>query len=182
LPDNTRVNDVHPRRAPAARRTLAASLALVLTGAASAPGGDAPGGTSATFKVIVNVKVAGASVPKQTLADIYLGRVRRWKDGRVIVPVDQPSNSPLRAAFTAGILGMTLPGVRAHWMRKLAAGERPPLARTGDAEVVRFVASQPTAIGYVAPDTPLPDTVKALAVDAVTDADAAPGAPDPRSR
>jgi ABC-type phosphate transport system substrate-binding protein len=180
LPDNTRVTDVDPRRRRAARGALAAALAVVLAGAGPAAGADAAPSPDGTFKVIVNLKVAGASVPKQTLADIYLGRVRRWKDGRLIMPVDQPSNSALRAAFTTEILGMTVPGVRAYWMQKLAAGERPPVARPTDAEIVRFVAREPTAIGYVAPDTPLPGTVKEVAIDAVTEA--APGATSRPSR
>ena len=118
-----------------------------------------------TFKVIVNARTAGEAVPKATLADIYLGRVRRWRDGRPITPVDQPSTSPLRTAFSNVILEMTLPAIRAHWMQRLSAGERPPVARQTDAAIIAFVAGQPGAIGYVALETPLPDTVKAVAID-----------------
>jgi ABC-type phosphate transport system substrate-binding protein len=139
-----------------ARRVLLAAVAL----AAASPAGAAEG-----FKVIVNAKLAGAVVPKETLADIYLGRVKRWRDGRPIAAVDLPSRSPVRVVFSTTVLGMSLPGVRAHWMPLLAAGERPPLVRPSDDAVAAFVAARPGAIGYVSESATLPETVKVVTVE-----------------
>jgi ABC-type phosphate transport system substrate-binding protein len=40
----------------------------------------------------------------------------------------------------------------------------PPPVKTSDEEIVAFVASTPGAIGYVSSGTPLPDTVREIAV------------------
>ena len=149
----------------ARRQSLGAfAAATVLTGALSVSAA-APGQAAETFKVIVNARTAGGALHKNALADIYLGRVKRWRDGRPIAPVDQPSTSPLRGAFTTSVLRMTQPAIRAHWMQRLSAGERPPVARPTDAEVIAYVARDPGAIGYVALETPLPETVKAVILE-----------------
>jgi ABC-type phosphate transport system substrate-binding protein len=116
------------------------------------------------FKVIVNSNVAGRAVSKQTLADIYLGRTRRWADGRSIAPVDLPSTSPVRTAFSLTILEMSVAGVKAHWMQLLPTGERPPLSRPDDEAVIAFVATRAGAVGYVSDTATLPDTIKVVAV------------------
>jgi len=124
-----------------------------------------PVGAAEGFKVIVNAKLAGAAVPKETVADIYLGRVKRWRDGRPIAAVDLPSGSPVRIVFSATVLRMTLPGVRAHWMPLLATGKRPPLVRPSDEAVTAFVAAQAGGIGYVSESAALPETVKVVTVE-----------------
>ena len=125
----------------------------------------APAGATDAFRVIVNAKVPGQAVPKQTLAHIFLGRVKRWGDGRPIAAVDLPSTSPVRAAFTKDVLDMTTLAVRTYWMQLLQTGERPPLTRPSDQAVIAFVAGQGGAIGYVSSSAALPDTVRAVAVE-----------------
>jgi ABC-type phosphate transport system substrate-binding protein len=152
------------RRAPAGRALRGACghaiaiLALVLPTAMPAVAAD-PG-----FKIILNANVAGRTVSKQTLADIYLGRIKRWADGRPITAVDLPSTSPVRTAFSRTILDMSVAGVKAHWMQLLPTGERPPLSRPNDDAVIEFVATRAGAVGYVSDAATLPDTVKVVSV------------------
>ena len=143
----------------------AVCLALTLMLAVPAASTDAPDTPDAPFKVIVNAKVAGTAVPRGTLAHIYLGRVKRWSDGRPIAAVDLPSNSPVRIAFTTRVLDMTMLAVRAHWMQLLPAGDRPPLTRTSDDAVIGYVASQPGGVGYVSEGAVLPDSVKTVNIE-----------------
>ena len=117
------------------------------------------------FKVIANPRVAGRTVSKETLSQIYLGRVKRWGDGHPVAAVDLPSASPVRAAFTQTVLGMTVLGVRSHWLRVISVGGRPPLTRPDDTAVVAFVAAEAGAIGYVSEAAELPETVKLLTVE-----------------
>lgn len=125
----------------------------------------APAAAEDAFKVIVNAKIAGRVVSKATLAQIYLGRVKRWRDGRPVAAVDLPSTSPVRAAFSQAVLGMSVLGIRSHWMRSISSGERPPLTRTNDAAVIAFVAAEAGGVGYVSEAAALPDTVKVVTVE-----------------
>jgi ABC-type phosphate transport system substrate-binding protein len=124
-----------------------------------------PAAAQESFKVIVNAKVNGRTIPKATLAQIYLGEVERWSDGHPIVPVDLSTTSGVRATFSQAVLGMSVFNVRGYWMRTMGIGRRPPLSRSSDDEVISFVSVRAGGIGYVSDSAVLPATVKAVAIE-----------------
>ena len=137
------------------------SLVLAASLVASA---DAP---SVPFKVIVNSRVAGRTMSRDVLAQIYLGKVSRWTNDRVIAPVDLSSTSSVRQAFSEQILGMPVEAVKIHWMRLVTTrqtNQRPPLSKQADEDVIAFVASEEGGVGYVSLATPVPDTVREVAI------------------
>ena len=135
---------------------LASSLALAIAASASA---------TPAFAVIVNARVKGKSISRETLTQVYLGRIDRWGDGQTISPVDLSVTSAVRGSFSESVLGMSVFNVRGHWLRAISVGRVPPLTRATDQEVIAFVAANPGGIGYVAEGAVLPETVKAVGVD-----------------
>lgn len=142
------------------RKVAGGVVGLVLAAVVGARAGEA----SLPFKVIVNPSVAGQAVPRDVLAQIYLGAVARWGNGSSIAAVDLSTTSPVRQAFSARILGMSVDAVKHHWLRKIAAGQRPPLSKSSDEEVIAFVAGQRGGVGYVSVATPVPPTVREVTV------------------
>jgi len=138
-------------------RLAAVVVSIVIAGSRPADAGDA-------FKVIVNVKVTGQAVSRETLAQVFLGRVDRWSDGKAITAVDLSTTSPVRAAFSQSVLNMSILSVRQYWTRSIASGRIPPMARSTDEDVIAFVSSRTGGVGYVSADAILPDTVRALVV------------------
>jgi ABC-type phosphate transport system substrate-binding protein len=138
-------------------RLAAVLVSIVIAGARPAAAGDG-------FKVIVNAKLTGQAVSRETLAQVFLGRVERWSDGKQVAPVDLTTTSPVRAAFSQTVLGMSILSVRQHWTRSIASGRVPPMARSTDEDVIAFVSTRMGGVGYVSADAILPDTVRALAV------------------
>jgi hypothetical protein len=145
-----------------ARRVVVSSfVSLFLVVAALARAGDA----TPSFKVIANPSVAGNAVPREVLAQVYLGAVARWAKGGTISAVDLSSVSPVRQAFSEQVLGMPIDAVKHHWLRKItSSGQRPPLSKSTDEDVIAFVAGQQGAVGYVSVTTVLPPTVHELTV------------------
>jgi ABC-type phosphate transport system substrate-binding protein len=141
------------------RSVFLTGLSLALAGGMSASANEPRG----PFKVIVNTRVAGRVIPREVLAQLYLGSVARWGNARLIAPVDLSSTSSVRAAFSGQVLGMPVEAVKLHWLRKLAAGQRPPLSKSSDEDVIAFVAAEPGGIGYVSHTASLPATVRELA-------------------
>jgi ABC-type phosphate transport system substrate-binding protein len=125
-----------------------------------------PAGAEAqvAFKVIVNAKLSGRSITKQTLSQIFLGRAGRWSDGRPVTPVDQSMASPIREAFSQEVLGMSVRGVQRHWTEIGFERQRPPRAKATDEEVIAFVAAESGGVGYVSEAASLPESVKPLVV------------------
>lgn len=122
---------------------------------------------SLPFKVIVNAKVPGRAIPRDVLAQIYLGKVSRWGNESAIAAVDQSSTSAVRQAFSEQVLGMPVEGVKNLWLRMVSTGQvnqRPPLTKSTDEDVIAFVAGAPGGVGYVALTTPIPDTVREIQV------------------
>jgi ABC-type phosphate transport system substrate-binding protein len=112
------------------------------------------------YHVIVNREVKGGRISRVALSSIFLRQAPRWADGSPIVPVDQSVQSEVRRSFSGDILSQGVVEVQIYWQRRMARGMTPPPVKASDEEVVRFVASNPGAIGYVTAATPLPESVR----------------------
>ena len=137
---------------------LAATLVLV------ALAGPRPAAAADAFKVIVNARMTGRTVSRETLTQVYLGKVERWGDGKPITAIDLSTTSPVRAAFSQAILGMSVVSVRMYWTRTMVSDHFPPMVRSTDEDVIAFVSSRTGSVGYVSADAVLPDTVHAVVV------------------
>ena len=137
---------------------LAATLVLI------ALAGLRPAVAAESFKVIVNSRMTGRTVSRETLAQVYLGKVERWGDGKPIAAIDLSTTSPVRAAFSQSVLGMSVVAVRMYWTRTMVSDHFPPTVRPTDEDVIAFVGSRTGAVGYVSADALLPDTVRAVTV------------------
>jgi len=137
------------------RKIVCSFVGLVAIAGVGAHAGDA----TAPFKIVVNASVAGRSVPRQVLAQVYLGTATRWGNGSPIAAIDQSSTSPIRQAFSEQVLGLSIDAVKYHWLRRIANGQRPPLSKPTDDDVIAFVAAQSGGVGYVSAATPVPSTV-----------------------
>jgi ABC-type phosphate transport system substrate-binding protein len=137
----------------------AITLALVLWPVAErVAGADA-------FVVIVHPSVTGSSIRRADLGGLFLKKVSRWgSGGGLAVPVDQSGTSPVRSAFSEGVLRQPVAQVVQYWQKQMFSAARlaPPPVKASDAEVIEFVAKNPGSVGYVASGTPLPPDVKTL--------------------
>ena len=141
------------------------TIAFVVAAMVLAAGSQGPADEQGAFKVIVNPSVAGEKIPRDVVAQIYLGKVARWADGRHIVVADLSSTSGVRAAFSSAVLRMPVEEVKNYWLRSASAARRPPTIRASDQEMIAFVAAESGAIGYVSGPAPLPPTVRAVTVE-----------------
>ena len=124
------------------RRGVAAALVLVvLAGAASA--GDT------TPLAVVMHPTRHATLTRDDVALIYLRRKRFWDDGTPIVPLNLAGGSPMRAAFTDAVLRQSERVLADYWNRQYFYGILPPATLASTEAVLRYVASDPNAIGYV---------------------------------
>jgi ABC-type phosphate transport system substrate-binding protein len=124
----------------------------------------AASGTS-EFQVVVHPSVRGSWISRASLTAVFTGKTDRWGDKGVAKPVDQSAKSPVRRAFTASVLGVSMGELQRYWQDRVAADRRfPPPIKASDEEVLQFVAATSGAVGYVAAGTPIPEGVKAIDV------------------
>jgi ABC-type phosphate transport system substrate-binding protein len=142
------------------KKIVSVVAGLVLFASTFGHASDAP----APFKVIVNPSLSGRAVSRQALAQVYLGGAGRWSNGSAISSVDLSSTSPIRQAFAEQVLGMSIDALKVHWLRKIATGERPPLSKATDEEVIAFVAGHAGGVGYVSVATEIPPTVREVSI------------------
>jgi len=134
---------------------LAASLAAGIVPTAAA---------DQSYRIIVNPSVKGSQIPRATLNSIFLKQAPRWGDGKLVLPVDQSFRSQVRQAFATDVHHRPLLELQIFWTRRMADGVTPPPVKQSDEEIVAYVARTPGAIGYVSAATPLPDTVREVAI------------------
>jgi ABC-type phosphate transport system substrate-binding protein len=146
-------------RSPLAR-FVAFALVLWPAAAGVAPAADA-------FVVIVHSSVTGASIRRGDLGAVFLKKASRWSGGGgLAVPVDQSGASPVRIAFSEGVLRQPVAQVVQYWQKQMFSAARlsPPPVKASDAEVIAFVAKNAGAVGYVTAGVTLPPDVRTLAL------------------
>lgn len=110
-----------------------------------------PGMVRAEIVVVVSAENPVQSLSRAELADIFLGRLRKFPDGSVVMPIDQGDRSAIYASFYSDYLGHSVAQVKAHWARLIFTGRgQPPQSVQDSATAAELVANHPTAIAYVA--------------------------------
>jgi len=107
---------------------------------------------TAEIKVVANA-TNHASVSIDDIADVYLGKLNTLPGGVKVVPFDQAEE--VKNEFYKKVAKRDPAQLKAYWSRLIFTGKgQPPKELGSDAEVIRYVASNPEAIGYVSGNTP----------------------------
>jgi ABC-type phosphate transport system substrate-binding protein len=117
---------------------IALLLTLLLTGTAVAE----------RLAIIVNVDRV-VELDLEAIAQIYLKHRRFWAGGDPIVPVNREAGSPSRERFTRRVLHSDAAKLGIYWNRQYFQGVLPPATLASDQAILRFVARDRRAIGYV---------------------------------
>ena len=120
-------------------RTLA-SLALALSAFAA----------HSQVVVVVGAKSPTGNMTAEQVSGLFLGKSNALPSGAAAVLVDQPETSPVYEQFYSKVTGKTTAQVKAAWSRLTFSGKATPPNRQGSsADVKKFVAGNPDAIGYI---------------------------------
>lgn len=104
----------------------------------------------AQVAVIVNPKSAAASMTADQVAGVFLGKTATLPSGATAAPVDQAESAAIREQFYTKVAGKQAAQVKAAWSRLVFSGKGTPPKELGStAEVKKFVAANPDAIGYI---------------------------------
>ena len=107
------------------------------------------GAADVVVKVIAHPTRAGKLSQAEVRA-IYLEEKRFWSDGRAIIPINLEAGSPARELFSERIFGQGSRRLAAYWnQRYFEAGVLPPPTLASQEAVIRFVAGNENAVGYV---------------------------------
>lgn len=97
--------------------------------------------------VIVNRKNQAKTLGSQQVQDIYMGRKRAFPDGKMALPIDQAT---LRPDFYEKLTSRPIAQINAYWARIMFSGQMsPPLILPDDKSVIKAVAENEGAIGYI---------------------------------
>ncbi len=139
-------------------RSLLPAVAVLLAGAACLAQ------TPAGYQVVVHPDNPEGAVSGPALSDMFLKKTVQWPNGLPIDPVNLAGEAAVGEAFAHDIHHRSVANVKNFWNQAVFSGRAvQPLELATSADVVRYVAGHPGAIGYVAAGTAL-DGVKPLSV------------------
>jgi ABC-type phosphate transport system substrate-binding protein len=96
---------------------------------------------------------------------IFLGKEKKFSDGKEVLPVNQVPSSGARGSFDTDTLGRSSTQIAAYWSKLVFTGKGiPPEELGNDAAVLAIVADNPNAIGYV-DRASVSDAVKAVSLN-----------------
>lgn len=106
---------------------------------------------SAEVLVVAGARSALPELTRDTIEQLYLGRVRNLDDGTPVLLADLPAGA-LRDGFYRQLTGKNPAQIRAHWSRMVFTGRALPPQEATDVEQLRqWLAANPQMIGYLAP-------------------------------
>jgi ABC-type phosphate transport system substrate-binding protein len=107
-------------------------------------------GAFAQVAVVVNPKSPLATMTADQVSGIFLGKSNTLPSGGTAVPTDLPDSAATRELFYTKVTGKSTAQVKAAWSRLVFSGKAtPPKELASSAEVKKFVAANPDAIGYI---------------------------------
>ena len=120
------------------------------------------------FQVIVHVSNPTKQLSKSELSQLFLKRVKQWKDSNeAVLPIELVDNSPVRQKFSEVIHGREVAAIKAYWQKQIFSGRGvPPEEKKSDEEVLKYVSENPGAVGYIAEVTKIEayNNVKVLTI------------------
>lgn len=104
----------------------------------------------AQVAVIVNPKSPTASMTADQVSAIFLGKSNTLPSGTAAMATDLPEAAAAREQFYSKVTGKQAAQVKAAWSRLVFSGKAtPPKELATAADVKKFVAANPDAIGYI---------------------------------
>ncbi|BET57407.1 ABC transporter substrate-binding protein [Geobacter sp. 60473] len=108
---------------------------------------------AADYVLVVNRDNPVRTLTEQEARLMFLGKKTAWPDGRSVTIVLQDGNKA-HSSFVQGVLHRSSQQYDIYWKKALFTGTAiPPRILKGDADVKAFVATTPTAVGYISPET-----------------------------
>lgn len=115
--------------------------------------------------VIVNSSNSVSQLSKATLRNIYLGNTSNWENSKQIIITDYVASNELRNSFSETYLNLSPKRVSMIWIKVSLSGKTvPPKVFHTEEEIIKYVAENDGAIGYIASSTNLPRTIKIIQV------------------
>jgi ABC-type phosphate transport system substrate-binding protein len=134
-------------------------LALTVIGFALGLGTAAAG---AEVVAVVSAASSVATLSKNQIADIFLGKTARYPDGSQAVPIDQSEGTAARDEFYMQFTGRSAAQIKAHWSKIIFTGRgQPPRTVSSSSAIKQLLAQNPKAIGYIEVST-VDDSVRVL--------------------
>ena len=106
-----------------------------------------------------------ASLDSKSVQRIFLGKEKKFSDGKEAIPINQVSSTAVRDAFDTNTLGRSSTQIAAYWSKLVFTGKGiPPKELDNDAAVLAIIADNPNAIGYV-DSASVSDAVKVISLN-----------------
>lgn len=124
--------------------TAAAASSVLTLFFAEAPAGE-------FVAVIVNKANPQQSLTMSDIKKIYSNTILKWPDGEPITMYDLMENDPVREEFSGKVFGKPSAKVAEEWahLKITNQAKNPPTTMKSQALIIRRVATERGAIGYV---------------------------------
>ena len=104
-----------------------------------------------------------AQLTTEDIAKIYLGKLKRFPNGNLAVPLDRTEGTDIRVKFLESTVGKDETKMKSYWSRLIFTGKGiPPKVVESDEEVRELVSRNPDIIGYIDANA-VDNTVKVVA-------------------
>jgi ABC-type phosphate transport system substrate-binding protein len=112
-------------------------------------GGTIAAAQAGELAVIVNPESSVSSLSVDEVSALFMGKSNAFPNGKLATPANQPEG-PLRSIFDEKVIRKEPAAIKAYWAKVQFTGKATaPKEVPNDADMKKFVASNPGAVGYI---------------------------------
>jgi len=105
---------------------------------------------NAEVVVVVSAKSSVASLTKDQVSDIFLGKSATFPNGEQVIPIDLGEGAAQRDEFHSKFTGKSANQLKAYWSKMIFSGRAtPPKEVPNASDGKRLIAANPNSIGYI---------------------------------
>ncbi len=105
---------------------------------------------NAEVVIIVSAKSSVTTLTAEQTTRIFLGKDDNFPNEQTAIPVDQQEGAAIRDEFYAKVAHKNSSQISSYWAKLIFTGEgRLPKTFPDDISVMKFIVSNPNAVGYI---------------------------------
>ncbi len=105
---------------------------------------------NAEVVVVVSANSPVASLTKDQVSNIFLGKTSTFPGGEQAIPIELSEGAAQRDEFHSKVTGKSANQLRAYWSKMMFSGRAtPPKEVSNVAEGKKLIADNPSSVGYI---------------------------------
>jgi hypothetical protein len=111
--------------------------------------------------VVIGNKVDQKSMKKNSLINVFKGRLNSWNNGSIVLIVLPSQKNENSSEVAKTVYGTSVKGMQKFWLSLVFQGRsNPPIFLDTDEEIIKYIQKNPGSIGLISGNSEYPKNLR----------------------